>query len=82
MTTVAPELIEEMFVQTARGATSADGVLTLSGLSPSTLYFSDRPERVVGHMKTGQFVEHCLTDPNEPGTAEPGLGVSCYRSGP
>jgi hypothetical protein len=57
MTAVNPELIEEMFVQVARGSKSADGALTLTGLSPSTLYFSDRPERVVGHMTTQQFIE-------------------------
>src|SRR5271165_2000202 len=57
MTPVETELIEEMFVQVARGAESENGVLTLTGLSPSTLYFSDRPERVVGHMTTAQFLD-------------------------
>jgi len=57
MTSEETKIIEEMFVQVAKGSTSADGVLTLTGLSPSTLYFSDRPERVVGHMTTAQFVE-------------------------
>jgi hypothetical protein len=57
MTSAEPQIIEEMFVQVARGSTSADGVLTLSGVSPSTLYFSDRPERVVGHVTTKQFVD-------------------------
>ena len=46
-----------MFVQVASGSKSSDGVLTLSGVSPATLYFSDRPERVVGHMTNEQFVE-------------------------
>ena len=46
-----------MFVQVAKGATVSDGSMTLVGASPSTLYFSDRPERVVGHMTTEQFVE-------------------------
>ncbi len=32
-------------------------MLTLAGVSPATLYFSDRPERVVGHMTNEQFVE-------------------------
>ena len=51
------DLIEEMFVQVAKGLTAAEGSITLVGASPSTLYFSDRPERVVGHMTTQQFVE-------------------------
>ena len=56
---ISPEtqVVEEMFVQVARSSKSSDGVLTLSGVSPATLYFSDRPERVVGHMTNEQFVE-------------------------
>jgi hypothetical protein len=51
------ETEESMFVQTAQGIESSDGTLTLRGITPSTLYFSDRPRRVVGHMKTTDFVE-------------------------
>lgn len=52
----APELVEEMFVQLAGGVTRQDGTLSLNRVAPSTLYFSDRPERIVGHMTTEQFV--------------------------
>jgi len=52
----APELIEEMFVQLAGGVTSNKDTLRLDRIAPSTLYFSDRPQRVVGHMTTEQFV--------------------------
>jgi hypothetical protein len=48
---------ESMFVQTAERVTSEDGTLTLRGVTPSTLYFSDRPMRVVGQMKTADFVD-------------------------
>jgi len=48
---------ESMFVQTAQGIASADGTLTLRGITPSTLYFSDRPQRIVGHMSTVDFVD-------------------------
>jgi hypothetical protein len=51
------ETEESMFVQTAQGIDSAGGALTLRGVTPSTLYFSDRPERVVGHMTTADFVD-------------------------
>jgi hypothetical protein len=51
------ETEEAMFVQTAQGIQSADGALTLRGITPSTLYFSDRPQRVVGHMSTADFVD-------------------------
>ena len=59
-----PELVEEMFVQVANGASTSDGTLTLHGVSPSTLYFSDRPERVVGHVATGAFVDDWAIGPN------------------
>jgi hypothetical protein len=51
------EAEQSMFVQTAEGTTSKDGTLTLTGVTPSTLYFSDRPQRIVGHMATSDFVE-------------------------
>jgi hypothetical protein len=51
------ETEESMFVQTAQGIDSDGDTLTLRGITPSTLYFSDRPERVVGHMSTNDFVD-------------------------
>jgi hypothetical protein len=48
--------IESMFVQTARRAVSDGKQLTLEGLTPATLFFSDRPERIVGHLSTTDFV--------------------------
>jgi hypothetical protein len=52
------EDIEALFVQTA-GSLSSEGdkQITLHGLSASTLYFSDRPQREVGHMSTQRFVK-------------------------
>jgi len=51
------EAEESMFVQTAQGIDIAGSTLTLRGVTPSTLYFSDRPQRVVGHMTTSDFVD-------------------------
>ena len=51
------EAEQSMFVQTAVGVTSDGTTLTLNGVTASTLYFSDRPQRVVGHMATSDFVE-------------------------
>ena len=51
------EAEESMFVQTAQGITIDGDTLTLQGITPSTLYFSDRPQRVVGHMTTTDFVD-------------------------
>ena len=51
------EEIEAMFVQTAREASVENNVLTLHDVTPSTLFFSDRPERVVGHVTSAMFVD-------------------------
>jgi len=48
--------IEYLFVLTADAASLADGVLRLNGVNPATLYFSDRPDRVAGHLTTEEFV--------------------------
>ena len=47
-----------LFVQTASGMTydKATGKLTLQRVSPITVFFSDRPERIAGNMKTAAFV--------------------------
>jgi hypothetical protein len=50
------EDMEALFVQTAASMTSDRGTITLHGMSPSTLYFADRPKRDVGHMMTAHFV--------------------------
>jgi hypothetical protein len=60
MTQISEEQLEDMealFVQTSASMTSDGGSITLHGLSPSTLYFADRPQREVGHMSSRQFVE-------------------------
>lgn len=49
--------IEAMFVQSAPEASVTEGVLTLHDVSASTLFFSDRPKRVVGHVSSPMFVD-------------------------
>ena len=47
-----------LFVQTAKGMSfdKSTNKLTLDGISSTTLFFSDRPERIAGNMKTAAFV--------------------------
>jgi hypothetical protein len=51
-----PELVELLFVQQADRATLKDGVLTLEGVGSNVLYFSDRPERIIGRESLEQFI--------------------------
>lgn len=50
------ETAQFLFVQSAAGMHYADGKLTLTGVSPVTVLFSDRPERIAGHMTTAEFI--------------------------
>jgi hypothetical protein len=50
--------IEALFVQNAGSAMSDGTTLTLKGMGASTIYFSDRPKREVGHMTSARFVEY------------------------
>ena len=52
----ATEQAEFLFVQNARRMRYANGVLTLVDINPVTVLFSDRPERLAGHMLTEAFV--------------------------
>ena len=45
-----------LFVQSAKGMQYADGVLTLEEVNPVTVPYSDRPERLAGHMATDDFI--------------------------
>lgn len=54
---VEADEIEALFVQTAGGISYDDGKLTLHTLAPTTLFFSDRPDRVTGHLTSREFVE-------------------------
>jgi hypothetical protein len=54
---VQPDELEALYVQSAKGLVSDGVAFTLRGVSPSTLMFSDRPERIVGHLTNAQFVD-------------------------
>jgi len=57
-TTEAPKEADFLFVQSSKGLTfnKANNELTLTGVSPVTVYFTDRPERIAGNMKTTAFI--------------------------
>ena len=57
----APEF---MFVQTAKDMAYKDGVLTLQDVSPMTVFFSDRPQRIVGHVRNDLFLQKWVEGSN------------------
>ncbi len=46
------KIVDYLFVQNAQAVSLKDGVLTLKGIGGDTLYFSDRPDRIVGRVTT------------------------------
>jgi hypothetical protein len=48
---------EALYAQSAAGMAYQDGLLTLNGIAPTTLYFSDRPQRITGHIPTEEFFD-------------------------
>lgn len=63
--------VDYLFVQTARGGSIQKGELVMKGVASATLFFSDRPERIAGHVPTEVFVDHWGTGGEESFEAEP-----------
>ena len=51
------EMAELLFVQNSHDVSVEKGKLTLKKVSPTTIFFTDRPERIAGHMTTKDFVD-------------------------
>jgi len=75
------EKIEAMFVQSAHGMTTSNGSLTFHGIAHSTLFFADRPQRVVGHMHTSKFVDDWGVGENSFAEDPPNAVVSFLGAG-
>ena len=75
------EDIQALFAQTALEMTSAGDRVTFRGASPATLYFSDRPQRVVGHLTTKQFVEEWGEGDNSFASDPPNAVISFVEKG-
>ena len=62
--TTADSGVEFLLVQNADGVTLSDGLLRLKGIAATTLYFSDRPDRIVGRVTTQEYVDHWAVGDN------------------
>ena len=50
------QMVQMLFVQSAKDVTFDGGKMTLKGISPVTVMFSDRPQRIAGHMATDEMI--------------------------
>src|SRR5947209_15289860 len=73
--------IEALFVQSAHGLTTSNGTVTFHGLGHSTLFFADRPQRVVGHLSSKQFVDEWGVGENSFASDPPNAVVSFLEDG-
>jgi hypothetical protein len=51
------QMIPSLAVLNARGATLAGNKLTLTGVTPNSIVFADRPVRSAGHVLTSHFIK-------------------------
>jgi hypothetical protein len=51
------EIVDYLLVQNARSVSIENGIMRLKDVTPDTLYFSDRPERIVGRVTTDEFIK-------------------------
>jgi hypothetical protein len=72
-----------MFVQTAQKIDYKEGVMTLYGVPSKTVFFTDRPNRVIGSLPTDKFVAKWTTDTGPNGFAKdpPNAAVSVFEPG-
>lgn len=51
------DAIDFLFVQSADRVVYEDGTLALEGINPAVVFFSDRPNRIAGHLTMPAFLE-------------------------
>ena len=75
--------VQLMFVQTAEGLKADDVTLRLVNVGQQTLYFSDRPVRIAGHLKMAAFMDEWKAGagPDNFGADPPNATLSVYETG-
>jgi hypothetical protein len=78
-----PQMAELLFVQSASTVELGDGnkTLTLKGLSPTTLFFSDRPVRIAGHYRTDEYLDFWKKGPDSFLKDPPNATLSVFQKG-
>ena len=79
----ADSKVQLMFVQSAESLKADDKTLRLVNVSPQTIYFSDRPQRVAGHLTMPAYLEEwtAAAGPNNFAKDPPNATLSVYEAG-
>lgn len=72
---------EILFVQNAHGVSLKDGKLRLKRVGASTVFFSDRPQRIAGHVPTAVFIGHWGEGGKDSFAADPPNGAVSILEG-
>jgi hypothetical protein len=77
------KIADFLFVQSSTGFKydSGQNRITLIGVNPSTLFFTDRPDRVAGQMKTSRFVPFWSEGTNSFKSDPPNADISIVDGG-
>lgn len=75
--------IELLFVQTSEGldVDPEAGAFRLVDISPHTLYFSDRPNRLAGHITMDDYLKEWTEAPDDFDDDPPNATLSVYEPG-
>jgi len=79
----APVMAQILFVQNAMSVETGAGgrSLTLKGLSPTTLFFSDRPVRLAGHYRNDEYLQFWKAGPDSFLKDPPNATLSVFQKG-
>jgi hypothetical protein len=79
----ADDKVQLMFVQSAESLKADGRTLRLVNVSPQAIYFSDRPQRVAGHLTMPTYLEEwtAAAGPNNFAKNPPNATVSVYETG-
>ena len=79
----ADDKVQLMFVQSAEGLKADDKTLRLLNVSPQTIYFTDRPVRIAGHIPMPAYLQEwtAAAGPNNFSKDPPNATLSVYEPG-
>jgi hypothetical protein len=76
--TEKPKMEPALIVMNSRGATLQGQTLTLTGVSPNSIIFADRPVRAAGHALTTHLIEEWASGDDSFGKDPPNATVSVF----
>ena len=79
----AENKVQLMFVQSAESIKADAKTLRLVNVAPQTIYFSDRPERIAGHISMPDYLKEwtAASGPNNFSKDPPNATLSVYEAG-